>query len=130
MALTATEKAKVRKHLGYPNVSRAAGFGQGIPTVFDLRFPLDGALDALTPEGEVLVRELLTRCDQSETCLFEATTTIGVTRVGEIALSEKETDLRRRAYLYWIRRLADAFACEPNPYSEHATRGMNIRRAH
>lgn len=54
MALTATEKATIRRHLGYPDVNR-------LPSA-----SLEGALDALSPEGEEVVRDLLTRIAAAE----------------------------------------------------------------
>jgi hypothetical protein len=48
MALSSANKAKVRRFLGYPDVNRLA------------YQPMEGALTALSPDGETLVVALLT----------------------------------------------------------------------
>lgn len=51
MALTSTQKSSVRRYLGYPDVNRES------------HHALEGALDALSADGETVVGDSLARLD-------------------------------------------------------------------
>jgi hypothetical protein len=60
MALTATQKAQIRRYLGYPDANRQD------------HYHLVGAMDALSAEGEVIVTALLTSLETIQTKLSQS----------------------------------------------------------
>lgn len=85
MALTATERAKVRMWLGYPDPLRyPISYGQMFIS------SLEEAMTAISPETEELVRKTLERLDKIEDQIFGtdegggALAEAGVKRVDEI----------------------------------------------
>ena len=128
MALTAEEKAKCRKHLGYPEVDIASGIGLGVPVLYQAIFPVDGALSRIKPESESLVREILARCDASEAAIADAESRLVAESVGEIRLRRDEVQARIAMYRYWCRRLSEITSAPLNPYSQQASGGVNVPR--
>ena len=62
MALTDTEKAQVRRYLGFPDINRQ----------YDLA--LEAAMNAISAEGETFVRDLLTELATVQVALVDART--------------------------------------------------------
>lgn len=95
MALTDAEKAKVRRYLGFPDVNRLSYSS------------LEGALDALSTEGEAEVQACLTSLAALDDYLTASWTRLMVKRAEEVELRgyEEVQGLRNEA-----RRLADTLA--------------------
>jgi hypothetical protein len=75
MALTAAQKAKIRRYLGYPDVNRG------------LRLELEGAMTALSSDGETEVVDLLSKLATIETTLVEAQGRQKVIKAEEVTLA-------------------------------------------
>ena len=69
--LTLEEKARVRKHGGWPNISAASTFFLGNPAAMEPFFILEAAMDAIIPSAEFLLREGLDRCDKLYSIIFD-----------------------------------------------------------
>ena len=77
MALTDEEKARVRTYLGYPDTDRVSSSYVGI----------DNALRAITPEGEVILREYLVKLDSLKAEIVKNWPCLKVTSVvGEVTM--------------------------------------------
>lgn len=74
MALTDTQKASVRRFLGYPDVNR------------ELSLELEGAMTALSAEGEAVVIELLDQLAELDATLRSSWTRQKVKRAEEVEL--------------------------------------------
>lgn len=76
MALTSTQKASVRRYLGYPDVNRL------------MHHDLEGAMVAISAEGEVVVADLLAKLATLDTQLATKWTTQGIKRAEEVEFFE------------------------------------------
>ena len=77
MALTDTERAEVRKFLGYPDTNRQLWENSGI----------EHAFDALTTEGEAVVRQILADLLTIETTLKGSWSRQKVLKAEEVTLA-------------------------------------------
>jgi hypothetical protein len=118
MALSLTERARVRHHLGYLNVSPGASISLGIPSASQPLFLVESSMNSLMPEAEPSVRRAIKELDCIEDQLNQKRSQLGVTSVEGIrfdipsALDELESQ-----YQLWSRILADTFGCPINPFS-------------
>jgi len=76
VALTATQKASVRRYLGYPDVNR------------EPHHNLEGALVALSAEGEAIVIDILAKLATLDTRLESRQATQGIKRAEEVEFFE------------------------------------------
>lgn len=74
MALTGTQKASVRRYLGYPDVNRETYLG------------LEGAMDAISAEGEVIVADILAQIVDLDATLRSSWSRQKVKRAEEVEL--------------------------------------------
>ena len=79
MALTDTQKAKIRRYLGYPDVNREA------------HHDLEGAMDALSAEGETIALDILSKLDSMETTSTTTWSRAGIERVEDVWFSPSDT---------------------------------------
>jgi len=107
MAFSVTEKARIRYHLGYPNVSAMASLSAGVPLPLQPMFLVEAAMDRVLPEAEALVRTLVARLDQTDEAIFQAQLRLQAERVDEITLRKDETDALEREYLRQAMRLSE-----------------------
>lgn len=75
MALTDTEKSQIRRWLGYPDINRLHHPG------------LEGAMLAVSTEGEVIIREILAELTVINTQIAADRTKSQVTRVEDVYFS-------------------------------------------
>lgn len=75
MALTDSQKASIRRYLGYPDINR------------ELHRALEGAMDALSTEGEAQVGSLLTSIADLETLLASSWNRQKVIKAEEVTLT-------------------------------------------
>lgn len=85
MSLTATQRAKVRRHLGFPDGNR------------ELSADLEGAMTSLSAEGEVEVVDVLTQIDTISTSLQESWARQKVVRAEEVTLAGADEIMALRA---------------------------------
>lgn len=85
MALTADQKAQVRRYLGYPDVNRGSYHN------------LEGALTAVSAEGETIVAAILVQLATCQTALEASWGRQKVSRAEEITLAGHDEVIALRA---------------------------------
>jgi len=119
MALTQPEKARIRYHLGFPNIGTATVLALGFPAGGHPAFLLESAMNQILPESEPLVRNAVLQCDCIEQQLAEARQRLKVNTAGNVILRGREEleDLEDQ-YDYWTDALVDIFGVNKNPFSK------------
>ena len=117
MALTLSEKARVRYHFGYPNTSMGASLSAGIPLDTQFAFLLDRAMNLILPEAEETVRMLIGRLDQTDEAIFQCQIRMQASKVDGIELRADEMDALENAYYGQATRLADMLHAPLYPFS-------------
>lgn len=84
MALTDAEKSRVRRYLGFPDTNRLLHHG------------LEGALVAVSTEGEAEVQDLLTQLDEVSTQLRESWARQKVMKAEDVVLAGHDEILALR----------------------------------
>lgn len=115
--LNETERAKIRRYLGYPNWSSLAlAWGQPFPTHIEPEYYINDALDRLSDEGLELVRGDLRQLDDIEAQISGARKRLQASKVGDITLNPDELPSLRGEMENWKRQLADDFGSLLNPF--------------
>jgi hypothetical protein len=119
MALTLVERARVRYHLGFPNIGQAVSLALGVPAAGHPAFLLEAAMNAILPEAEPKLREVLLQCDCIEQQLQDTRKRLSAMDVGGVKLRGREEleDLEDQ-YDYWTDALVDIFGVNKNPFSK------------
>lgn len=110
------EKASIRHHLGYPNVSQISTFALGVGAGVETNFVIERAMEQVTEKGAALVRRLLAVLDKIECQMIEDMENMAVSSIGEITVDPKEQAKLKREYLYWGDALANAIGAVRNPF--------------
>lgn len=125
MPLDDTTKARVRKHMGYPQVALAPSIQFGIPKPMPMAFLLESAMENILGEAIPRVMELLEVLDATEQKMLDAQCQLAADKLGEINLagsmdsqSRLVTDRFEDEYARWAKRLADVFGAPLYPFSE------------
>ena len=119
MSLTQFERARIRYHLGFPNVGYTTVLGLGFPAAGQPAFLLEAAMSSLLPEGESTVRYAIKQADCIEAQLAEARARMKAQTAGEVILraTEEVANLEEQ-YTYWTDALVDCFGVNKNPFSK------------
>lgn len=117
MALTESERERVRYHLGYLNVAPVASISLGFPRANQAMFLVETAMNNLLPEGEARVRQHLAILDGIESQLVDAQCRLSASVVGEITVNPDETRRLEEEYGRWADRLARQLGVYRNPYA-------------
>lgn len=129
--LTDSEKSRVRRHLGYPEVTAGSAYAMGMVIPLQPLFLVDSAMGKLTVDGVNRVRELLGVLDGLEQKMLKAACYVVVNRIGEIemrpATGQQGTDLLEREYIRWAKRLADCLGAPYYAISEKFSGGNNVK---
>lgn len=128
------EKVRIRHHLGYLNVAAAQTFVLGTPAGVETQFLVEGAMNKVLPEAEVLIREMLAKCDAVEGQITENQELLAVTQVDEIGVRQDEFEQLVKRYHYWRNGLANALGIYPNPFDKRfgagSAMGVNVPVRH
>jgi len=131
MPFSDDEKAMIRYHLGYPNVSSVATFSLGLPAAIEPLFILESAMNLILPSAESLVRQHLEILTQIESQQVDDLELLAVDAVDEIKLRAKEHTQLIQQYLKWRDSMANIFGVMANPYdkrfSNNIGTGISIR---
>lgn len=114
--LTPENKARVRRHLGYPSLSAASTFFIGNPAAMEPFFILENAMNALIASGEDLVVRHLEKLDDLAEILFYEGDTDVVKAVGDIDINPEQFVQTVRRYRWFQAEVANAFQVGPNPF--------------
>ena len=127
MALTQQEKARIRYHLGFPNISAGTQLGLGFPAAGHPAYLLESAMDDILPEAEPKVREVLAQCECIERQMMEAKRRLIASSVGEVDLrGPEELEALEDQYDYWTDALVDIFGVNKNPFSKKHQRMVDM----
>lgn len=130
MALTASEKERIRYHLGYGSVNPAAAISFGLPALIQPLFIVENAMDNLPLESEERVRRILSVLDGVECRLIEVQTHLFAEALGELRPRADAPDKLEREYYRWAVRLAETLRVPLYPFAERFRRflggGVNI----
>ena len=107
MALTDSEKLRIKYFLGYQGVSEQAVLLTGIPHFVQSVRTIDANLEKLLDGALDLVRTLLNRLEVTEEQLFCAQSRLKVRVAGDVEFNREERQALKDAYLTWAKRLAD-----------------------
>lgn len=118
MALTADQRAQVRRYLGYSDIS-AGGTS-----------PLEQAMDVLSSEGETIVASILSEISTLRSQMLTNLGRMGLTRAEEVSFDNvNATPMLRGEGSRLVRELAAIFGVEVrvDPFAAAATSGV-LRR--
>jgi len=105
--LTEDEKARVRYHLGYPNVEGQAALFYGIPASRPTAFLVDLAVQKLIPAAVETARSLLASLDRLGDRMDEISENLDVESLDGIKINLNAGEHIRREYRDRAYRLAD-----------------------
>jgi hypothetical protein len=129
MALTAEEKSKVMRHLGFAEVTEYTSAAGPIVQQLGLRVNAEHQIEKLTSYGETRVRSILTTLDAIESRMAKATKRLAATQVGEIGIRGDELPRLEDEYRRWGARLSETIGAMPNSFSErYGSIGLMGRR--
>jgi hypothetical protein len=117
MALTTSERERVRYHLGYPEVQPAASIQYGMPAPVQTAFLVEFAMSNILPEAEDRVRRICGVMDTVESQLLSAQMRLAALALDELKLRPDEPDKLEREYVRWGCRLADMLGVPIYAYS-------------
>lgn len=117
------EKARIRYHLGYTNVTSVSTFSLGVPANVQTTYLLEGAFNKMLPEGETLVRELIPRLDAIDLQIFENSEFLVAASVDEIQMRPDEMQRLIDRYEWCRRSLGNAMGVPPNPFDQRFVGG-------
>ena len=117
MALSLSEKARIRYHFGYPNTSKAPSISAGIVFYTEFNSVLEAAMTLILPEAEETVRMLISRLDQTDEAIFQGQIRMQASKVDGIELRADEADALETEYYRQATRLADMLHAPLYPYS-------------
>lgn len=115
--LTPEEKARVRYHLGYPNVEAIYGYQLGIPAPMNAAFLVEGSMDRIIEAFIPKVREFLDILDDIECQMVKGQKYLAADRVGDIEVRKEHIQSLEREYTRWAKRLADTLGVPLYPFS-------------
>lgn len=134
MAFSDQEKVRIRHHLGFLNVGQAYTFVAGTPAGVETQFLIEGAMQRVLPEAEVLARELLARCDSVEGQMMDNQDLLAVESVDEIKIRQDEFQALIKRYHYHRNGLANVLGIYPNPFDKRFSAdgggGINVNVMH
>lgn len=114
MAFTLEEKARIRHHFAYVNVSAVSTFVLGVPAALQTTFMIEGAWDKILPEAEDLARKLLCRMDQVEEAVFGGIDLADVLETGAVKVNPDRLKELAKYYRIAQQGLANMLGVPPN----------------
>jgi hypothetical protein len=107
VAFDDAEKERIRYHMGYLQVSPAAGLTFGIPAPIQTMFLLESAMDRVIIPAEDRVRKLITTLDEIECRMLDAQNYLVADQLADITIRKNHIDQLEDEYCRWAARLAD-----------------------
>jgi hypothetical protein len=122
MSFDATEKERIRYHLGYTNAQPAASIQLGIPRPIQTMFLVESAMDLLIAETEDRVRSIVKIMDNIECKMVEGQSYLVANRLDTLEIRSDNIDALEMEYYRWACRLADNLGVPLYPYCERFIR--------
>lgn len=112
MGLSIVDKARIRGHLGYPNITLMTVMQAGVPSAIQPLYVLEPAMDRVLEEALPLVYAELDVLDKIDAQLSAALQRLAAIELGDLKLrtgraGESEGDLLRREYRFHQQKLAN-----------------------
>ena len=126
MPFTDEEKARIRAHAGYINVSASQTFVGGVPAALETTFIIEGAMNKVLPEAEPIVRRLLVTLDSIEAQMFEDLELLAIEQIDEIKVRKDEQERLTDRYLWYVNYLCNILGVARNPFDKRFTDGGGI----
>ena len=123
MAFTEQEKVRIRHHMGYLGVSQVQTFALGVPAAVETQFLIEGSMNRVLTESELLCRELIGTLDSIEGQMKGDLELLSVVKIGEIEVNPQEQGMLKRAYKHWQAALGNLLGVVPNPYDQRFLAG-------
>ena len=137
IALSASDKERVRYHLGYMSIEPAASIQLGFPRASQAQFLVEAAMERIMEPAVSRVMKLLSALDAVEDQMMTALPRLKAQQLGELKLrntneESTEQDLLEKEYVRWAQRLADILGVPLNVYAARfrdlgSGGGMNVR---
>lgn len=121
--LSEQEKARIRYHLGYLNITPAAAIQLGFPAASQTQFLVESAMNKIPDTAIGQIRQKVAILDGVEAKLVESQDRLAASSLGELTIREGEPDLLDKEYYRWACRLADDLGVPLNIYSERFRNG-------
>lgn len=123
------EKARIRHHMGYLNVSAVSTFSLGVPTAIETQYLIEGALNRVLPEAESLARNIVVKMDLIDAQMTDDLELLSVSKVDEIEINPNEMQILKRQYRYRQLELGNLLGIPPNPFDQRfaGSGGINIQ---
>lgn len=115
--LTLLERAKIRHHLGYPNVSAMASIQMGVPKPLQTLFLVETAMDKILTEYLPILRTTIATLDSIECQLVDGQKYLPVNRMGEMEIRKEHLQQLEGEYKRWAFRLAEDIGVPIYPFS-------------
>ena len=115
--LTEEEKARIRYHGGYLQITPASAIILGLPAATQPAFLVEQAMEHIPDTAIAIIRNLVAKCDITENNIMLAQTRMVAKSVDEIDLNPDEANQLRGEYRYWVQKLYDNLGAPINAYA-------------
>ena len=127
-ALTLEERAQIRDHMGFMNVSSVLTYQLGVPAAVEQSFLIEGAMNKILPEALATVRQHLEVLNTIRCAMVENLDLLSVNRVGDIEVNRKLMTEYQTQYDWWRQSLGNLLGVIPNPFDKRAFgRSLNAK---
>lgn len=127
-ALTLEERAQIRDHMGFMNVSSVLTYQLGVPAAVEQSFLIEGAMNKILPEAFPQVRMHLAVLNQLRCTMVESIELLTVVKVGEIEINQKMMTALQTQYDWWRQSLGNLLGVIPNPFDKRSFgRSLNAK---
>lgn len=128
-AFSDADKARIRYHLGYPNVDSTLQSYGGVMFAGQAQFSLDYAMNNVMNTSVALITKNLDILDQIETQMVAALERLQAAKADVVTLNPTEHADLQGQYAYWQNRLSMQLSVPVNPYKpNNGASGLNMRR--
>ena len=127
MALTDAEKAKIMRHLGYPDANVNTGIFAGVSYEYDLIVQARLQIENVNSTAEPRIREILTDMDACNTQKSSMASRRRVEELSGIKLNRGELVDVKSIYSNLGYELAEIIGCSVNEFSNRYANSINMR---
>ena len=127
MALDQPTRARVRMHLGYPNVAPAGSITLGIPSASQPMFILESGMNSIMAGAEDLVLREVAELDCILQQVSEARGRRRARSIAELHLRADELERLLDHYTFWREKLAMELGAMVNPFAVDVNGPVRLR---
>jgi hypothetical protein len=124
-------RAKIRRHMGYPNITMVQTFFIGNPAAMEANFIIESAMNAVIASAEFLAVEMVEKLDKIANIIFDDSDTLVAGKVGDIEINPKQFEQLLDRYQFFQGELGNIIQAFPNPFDMRFRRmsgggGINV----